>query len=176
MSTLRETIVKREQTPISFNDIKRALPSSLNLKFIMLDDLSEHPASIVGDADAALILCTMHTLDGTATKINHWVSIIKHGRGFIFFDPLGHSIERLTAKLHMTKHSLINWAKDKAVAVNSVRLQKWDSHINTCGCHQIVRLLKRKLNNRQYTNWLKHGFLPPDQSVAMLCWSSLIHE
>ena len=174
-ATLRESIIKRKQTPISYNDILKALQGHAKPKFYMLDDLPDKPTDLFGDNDSILILCTMHSMDGAATKINHWVSFFKHDKDIIFFDSLGQSVAELTARLHTKKHSLINWARGKRIRENKTRLQKWDSHTNTCGAHQAVRLIKRKLNNRQYVNWLKHGFLNPDLSVCMLCWSALIH-
>ena len=183
MKSLRDTIYKREQTPINFDEIMIGLKPHADPAFKMLDDLPHNPTDdqIFGSKDCCLILCTVHAgAHNRVTTINHWVSLIKRKSTgnklnfYEFFDSLGNSIKKITLRVHDGKQSLVNWAKDKRVVENSVQLQKYSEHVNSCGLHQIVRLSHLSLNNTQYTRWLKVGFLEPDVSVSMLCYLDLL--
>ena len=176
MSTLKDTIEKREQTPISFDEIMLVLSKHNNPpNFVMLDDLSENPTddNLFKGKNSALILCTLHT-HGHVTNINHWVSIIRRPREYWFYDSLANTVEKLTTRLANGKQSLVNWKRGKRVRENKVRTQKMENDINTCGCHQAVRLARSDLNPINFIRWLTHGFLDPDISVAMMTYLDLL--
>ena len=173
--SLRSTINNREQTPLSYNELKVALDPHLTSNFVMLDDLKNvSEEKLFAGKDCCLILATMHTADGSATKINHWVSLHKRGDRLVFFDSLGHTIPRLFARLHTDNRAFLDWANGRKIEQNSARVQSFESHINTCGCHQVVRLVHSNMSNQAYVKWLKHGHLKPDESVATMCYLALL--
>ena len=176
MGTLRQTIMHREQVPINFDEISKALaPHGINPNFVLLDDLSENPSTedLFKGKKSVCILGTVHS-HNHSTNFNHWISIIRSGKEFWVFDSLGNTLEQLTIKLANGKKSLVNWKRKNRVRENTMKLQKTDLHINTCGLYQIVRLIRSDLNNVQFVKWLKHSFFPPDVSVSMLCYLDLL--
>ena len=178
MSTLRQTIISREQTAISFDEIMKALDGhNIKPNFVFLDDLPENPTdgNIFKGKECVCILGTIHS-HSHATKFNHWVCIIKKPREYWFFDSLGHTIKELTIKLASVKQSLVNWSQNKRIRENTQKIQKTDIDVNTCGMHVVIRLLRKDLNNVQYVKWLKHGFLNPDITVSLLCYIDLLKK
>ena len=176
MATLKQTIMSREQIAISFDEIEKALrPHGVVSNFVLLDDLSENPSThdLFKGKPSVCILGTVHS-HNHSTKFNHWVSILRKGNEFWFFDSLGNTIEQLTIKLANGKKSLVNWKRNNRVKESTTKLQKVDLHINTCGLYQIVRLIRSDLNNQQFVKWLKHSFFDPDLSVSMLCYLDLL--
>ena len=176
MTTLKQTIMHREQVPISFDEISKALrPHGMSPNFVLLDDLSENPSTqqLFKGKDCVCILGTVHSRNHS-TKFNHWISIIRRPREFWVFDSLGNTLEQLTIKLANGKKSLVNWKRKNRVRENTTKLQKTDIHINTCGLYQIVRLIRKDLNNVQFVKWLRHSFFDPDISVSMLCYLDLL--
>ena len=178
MSSLREALLTREQTPISYNQILRVTKNHVRTHFVAHDSLPEQPtdSDIFGSANCACMLVTKH-IQARSLTLHHWVCLIKRGKGkYDFFDPLGNSIKRLTMQLHVGKKSLQNWASNRRVSENTVKLQQSESDINTCGCHVAVRLCCHDMRNDQYARWLKHGFLAPDLSVSALCYLPLLRK
>ncbi len=173
---LKHDIEKREQNPISFNQIKLVLRDKADPSFVVLDSLKERPTDeeIFQGKDCACILCTLHK-HSKPTDIRHWVALIKRTGYYTWFDSLGNTIPQLTHLLG-GKESLMNWASTRKIDQTSKKLQKWDSHVNTCGAHISARLIKKKLDSKAYSKWLTHSFLNPDLSVALLCFFDLIHK
>ena len=178
MATLREALLSREQTPISYNQIIRVTKPHVATHFCSHDNLPENPTDkqIFGSAKCACMLVTKHITE-RHLSIHHWVCLIRRPKGrYEFFDPLGHSIKRLTMMLHSGSKSLQNWASNRRVAQNSVKLQQAESDVNTCGCHVAVRLCHHDMNNEKYARFLSHGFLKPDLSVSALCYLPLLKK
>ena len=176
MTTLKQSVYEREQTPISFDEIMKVLkPHHADPNFILLDDLKDNPSDddLFKGKDCCLILCTLHT-HGHSTNINHWISLIKSGNEYWYYDSLANSLAKLTARLANGKRSLVNWAEGKRVKQNKVRTQRHDSSINTCVCHQAVRLVRKDLNPIKFIRWLTHANLEPDIAVSYLCYIDLL--
>lgn len=176
MKTLKAAILEREQTPISYVQIKKITAQHVKTHFVLLDDLPESPSDqqIFGNTAIACVLCTKH-IHARATSINHWILLIKRkGGSYEFFDPLGNSIKMLTMQLHNGKQSLVNWASNRRVSENTVKLQQSDDHVNTCGMHIAMRAVHSEMRNTQYAQFLKHAFLEPDLTVSLACYLDLI--
>lgn len=178
MATLRADLLQREQTPISYNQIKRVTNKHVSTHFALHDGLPEVPEDkhLFGKTNCCCLMVTKHIVS-KHLSLNHWVAIIKRPKGnYEFFDPLGNSIKRLTMMLHSGKKSLANWASSRRVSENTIKHQKHDSDVNTCGCHVAVRLVHHHMINAKYSRWLSHGFLPADLSVSAMCYIDLIKK
>ena len=178
MTTLREMVMKREQTPISFEQIQKVLKGHTTCNFVLMDDLPERPSdkTIFGAHDCCAILGTLHS-HGHATNINHWTALIRRKGEYWFADSLGNDIATLTAKLHNGHKGLLNWANSRKVVSTRVQIQKYSSNVSDCGCHVAARLIMKHLPPRKYIHWLKHGFLgDTDLSVSLLCFFDLLNE
>lgn len=171
--TLRQTIYEKEQVPISFDEIMKALRGIADPNFILLDELPESPTDeqLFKSKDCVLVLCTVHSR-AHGTKFNHWISIIKRPKEYWYYDSLANSIAKLTTLLHNGKRSLVNWAAGKRVRENTVQTQKYDVHVSTCGYHQIVRISRKDLDPKKFIRWLTHGMMEPDLSVSFMCYLS----
>ena len=175
MSTLRETLVNREQEPISFRQIMRVVKNHASPNFVLVDDLKELPTDkdIFGSRSCACILLTKW-IHGQRTTVHHWVCLIKRKGRYEYFDPLGFSIKQMVMQLHSNKKSLENWASNRRVEESRIKLQQNQADVNTCGLHVAVRLCHEEMSNRQYARWLQHAFLKPDLSVSALCYLDLL--
>ena len=149
-------VTKREQTPISFDQIMKVLKGHTTCHFVLLDDLPHNPtdANIFGSHDCAAILCTLHSA-GHATNINHWVAAIKRKGEYWFSDSLGNDPNTLTAKLHNGHKALVNWMSSRKVVSSRVKLQKFQENIQDCGAHVASRLVMKHLAPRKYVHWLQ---------------------
>ena len=174
-TTLHERILKREQTPIDFTQIMRCVKRHAKPAFRMIEDLPQQPTDkhMFGTSDCCCLLGTVFT-HWRQTQIRHWVCVIKKPKKYYFFDSLGNSIAELTMRLHSGHQGLLNWSRGKNVAQNHVKLQKFESHINTCGCHVAVRLCHKAMDPRQYVEFITKSFFDPDLSVAMLTYLDLL--
>ena len=145
--------------------------------FVELDDLPDDPKTedFFGGKETCAILCNLHNPDGTQSNTNHWICLIKRSNHIDFFDSLGNSPEQLTHHLKGSP-ALLNLSKKVHFKYASVKLQKFSSKINDCGCHVALRLLQNKKSPKEYAHWLTHGFLKPDLSVSMLCYLDLLHK
>ena len=174
--TLRTEILNREQTPVSFNQMKQVWRERADPNFVVLDDLPLQPTveDIFAGKDSACLLCNLHNPDGTPSDTNHWVCLIRKKNTIDFFDSLGNSPRELTHHLNGS-HALLNFSLKHKLRYASKKLQRFSSKVNDCGLHVSCRILKRDLSPKDYVHWLTHGFLRPDISVSMLCFLDLIH-
>lgn len=175
--SLHADIMSREQTPISFKQIKDIISRhGVAIKFNFLSDMPERPTDnmLFGQTDVACIMCTLFHHGKPIS--NHWVCLLKRDNYYSFFDPLGHSIKSLELKLDLKRTPLSNWAAGKQVRHSSAKLQRLAADINTCGCHIAVRILHKKKSIAEYTRWLKKSFMAPDLSVSMLCYLDLLKQ
>ena len=178
MTTLKQDIKKAEGTPISFEEIQRVLKNHTTCNFVLLDDLRDKPTDheIFASHDCVAILCTLHS-HGVATNINHWVCIIKRKGEYWFFDSLGHDPVSLTARLHNGHKALVNWMSSRKVVSNRVKVQSFQDNVQSCGSHVACRLVQKRMSNKKYIHWLKHGFLgDTDLTVSLLTFFDLIKE
>jgi len=178
MSTLSQQVLKREQTPISFEQIKRILKNHTTVAFLYLDDLKSGATTeqIFGKHDCVAILVDLHTPAGKETTTRHWVSLIKRGENsFEFFDSLGNDINRLSAKSH-SKPTLFEWSQGKKISYNSTKLQRFSADVNSCGCWVATRLIMKHLKTaRAFVHWISHGGIGDlDLQVSYLCFFDLI--
>ena len=174
--TLRSEVLEREQTPISYNDMAKIWRGRIKPNFVELDKVPHDPTvkDFFGGEDTCAVLCNLHNPDTTPSDTNHWICMIKKTNHIDFFDSLGHSPKGLTHHLKGSP-ALLNLSRKIRFKYNSVKLQKFSSKINDCGCFVAIRLLKKDLSPQAFAHWLTHGFLRPDISVSMLCFLDLLH-
>jgi len=187
MATLAAQVLKREQTPISWDQIRRVLKNHTTCNFLYLDDLKKNATdqNVFGTHDCVAILVDLHTPAGKETTTRHWVCMIKRDSGtpkhltsrgahYMFFDSLGNDIATLSAKTH-SESNLLEWSRGKRITYNSVKLQRFATDVNSCGCHISSRLIMKHLSTRKYVNWLKTGNIgDTDLTVSYLCFFDLI--
>ena len=177
-TNIRDTIKKREHIGISFDEIEAAVKRHMHVpNFCVLDSLSNHPSThdIFKGKDIALILCNVHE-HGHTSGINHWVSLLKtdNARKFWFFDSLGNTIQGIQLRVSNGKQSLTNWARQYKIVNSLEKLQSWAGHLQTCGQHQIVRVLHKNLDPGHYIRWLKSAGMKPDMAVAYMTYLDLL--
>ncbi len=176
--TLSSDIVKREQNPISFNEIMKVLRGLVNPSFKELDSLPDDPSmhDIFEGKETCCLLCNLHNPDGSQSDTNHWICMIdKRDEGFVdYFDSLGNSPKQLTKHLNGS-NALVNFTQKYKLRYASKKLQKYSGHVNTCGMHVCVRLLKKNMTPKDYNHWLTHAWISADIAVSMLCYIDLLH-
>ena len=180
--TLAAEIKHRENTSISFSQIQKILStSSLRKNTVMkeLDHLPEHckDSDLFGSAQNVCLFCNRY-INGRVVA-SHWVVLMhkkkKHGRNIVeFCDPLGHTLEQLMHILRPPKMSLIWWKKNRRGKVVSSTVRFQNDALSDCGDHAAVRICLRKLNNRQYAQFMKHGGLTPDVIVSLMSFLPLM--
>ena len=177
-TNITETIKEREHIGISFDEIEPILKRhGISPNFVVLDSLSNHPSihDIFGGKNVALILCNVH-MHGHSSSINHWISVIKtgHPRKFWFFDSLGNTMQGIQIRVSNGKQSLTNWAKQYKIINSLEKLQSWSGNLQSCGMHQVVRILPKNLNPGHYIRWLKSAGMKPDMAVSYMCYIDLL--
>ncbi len=177
MTTLRQAILHREQTPISFNNMKKVWKDKIHPNFVELDSLPDDPSKehfFKGKSSCA-ILCILHNSDGTPSQTSHWICLIDRGNSVDYVDYLGNTPEQLTHHLKGSP-ALLNFSKKVKFNQANKKLQKFSSSVNDCGCFVSFRLVHHDKTPREFVHFLTHGFLNPDLSVSMICYLDLLHD
>ena len=175
MRTLRDDVINREQTPISYDDIRKVLDRHhIETNLCVLEDLPKYPTTrdIFKGKQIAIVLCTMFKNDHP-TNIAHWITMFKRGVAFEVYDSLGNSLVQLVHKLNAGT-PLLRWAKGKQIRQNSHKHQKSIDKISDCGCFAATRIMNKAKSNSVFHTWLTHSFINPDLSVSILCYFDLL--
>ncbi len=174
--TLREDVVTREQTPISFNQIAKVVSRhGIMPHLCVVDELPRvpHDRDIFASKDTACLLCTMHDAGNNPLEVSHWVTLMKKGSYYEMYDSLGNTLQKLVHRLN-SGTQLLSWAKGKHIRMNTHKHQKSIAHVNDCGCFAAVRVIMKEKNNVEFHRWLTDSFISPDLSVSMMCYLDLL--
>jgi hypothetical protein len=120
----------------------------------------------------------------TTNNYGHWVSLLNYGNYIEYFDSYGgkpdYMIELAKETIRLTQNDaiphltyLLNLAKNrnrKRIIYNSVKLQKFHQHVNTCGRHAALRIKLRHIELHEYQKLLTHNKYDPDMTVTYLTY------
>ena len=181
MRTLYQDILNAENLSLSGKDIQTILNNDVDLvayvDFANMTDVRE----AFTKSNRVVIL-----FETEARNVGHYVAMIYKQRTntIEYFDPYGfnpgediahskwlikNNDVRTTESLKYLLAKFKNFGGQ--VNVNNNRYQAMARHINTCGRHCIIRLLKHELTNTEYNIYLRGFGLTPDQIVSMLTFT-----
>lgn len=182
MKTISQAIKILEKIPLSFDDIRSALPKKVRDITVMreLDHLPENckDSDIFGEAQNCCLFCNRYS-NGKVIA-SHWVVILRKGttRGgratVEWCDSLGNSLIHLVHKLGNVKSDgLMFWKKNRKGKILESKAIFQKASFQDCGDHAICRCVFRNLSNTQYRHFLTNGPLPPDMLVTLLTFVHL---
>jgi len=112
--------------------------------------------------------------------IGHWVSILKQGNQVEVYDPYGVKVEKWEDKLGgISTKSLIDLIKKSGYKMisNTQNNQSFETDVNTCGRHAIIRILFYKYSLKEFNKILKNikkeTGIEPDEWVSAFTFELL---
>lgn len=161
---------KIEETPLTFDDLKRMLGDRVrDTKLMEYDELKQFSrlSDVFGDNKAVIIL--MEIEGPNAPKVGHWISILDQGDHYEHFDSYGLSADEELSLTHEEPFlaTLLHEA-GKRVEDSGTRYQSIREHVNTCGRWVVARIRMQDLTLRDFKKLMDQAHTVPDISVAML--------
>ena len=168
MSTLKADLKHDEMHPLDYNDIKRIVSGKVEGLRMKLVDLEETRISDMkhffghnNNVCAVLLTATIGN-----RKQRHWSVLIRHAKNKLsFWESLG-----LGKKLkhYIDQPEFFDMLSTYHVEYSTVRFQRNNHDVRTCGLHLVARCLQYKKNNAQYARWLRSVNLDSDLVVSLL--------
>lgn len=161
MARLSSDIKKLEDYSFSGNDITKATGAPV----IVYDRLKsvESISDLFPPGVTAIAI-----LYQSSQYYGHWVALIRRGEcKYEFFDPYGIPLDKeLTRATFIKIPYLSRLLAGCQVSSNTVRLQAFRNHINTCGRWVAYRILQKHMNNREFAEYFDIG--QPDMMISLL--------
>ena len=177
MKTLAHYIRHEKAQPLSTDRLKTYMRRP-GLRFFDYEDTaSKSLKELVGPAGGCCIMWS----DSEGT-IGHFVGLFKRGDGYLYFDPTGLAIHRLSEITHNPDTLQKKLAKAKTT-YNGLRFQKIRDDTQSCGRHVLCRWNMLQLSDAQYRGVMTHKKLSPDDIAVLLTlpsdlahWSEVLKE
>lgn len=169
-----------EDIDLDDNDIINiCYPQSVKIIFYVDLDKYDNTDDLFRDNGDNIII-----LYRTSKDYGHWVALLNYGNYIEYFDSYGskpdYMIELAKETMRLTQNDtiphltyLLNNAKDRKrikIIYNSVKLQKFHNHINTCGRHVALRIKLRHIELHEYQKLLIHNKHDADMIVTYLTY------
>jgi len=160
MVKIDQFIKNAESISLSDSDITRL--SHGDIKTITYPQLKDYQSldDLFSSHDFVMILYE------TRQNYGHWIMLSKFkdskGEYYEFFDPYGFQPdeelqfidENVRDNLGESDYHLSSMLHGNRVVVNHTRFQQFKEDVNTCGRHCIFRFLNRRMNLKQYTEFI----------------------
>ena len=177
VTTLKELLAIDESQALSFPEIAKILTGRFGKgKTIYYCDLETVKGEytrekIIGHHDCAAVLLSANLGRGVQ---RHWTALIKHKRGYSFFDSLGMTYKTIDHLLEDSR--LTDFLRQIRAEPSTRKLQSHSRKIRTCGCHVAVRMAFNSKTNAQYVKFItsdRHRTV--DETVVTLCCIGLLN-
>ena len=177
MSTLKALVQIDEAKALSFPEIAKILTGRFGRgKTIYYCDLETVKGGytqekIIGHHNCAAVLISANLGGGIQ---RHWTALIKHRKGYSFFDSLGMTFRTLDHLLGDTR--LTDFLRSIKAEPSTRKLQSHSRKIRTCGCHIAVRMAFNEKTNSEYVKFItsdRHRTV--DETVVTLCTIGLLN-
>jgi hypothetical protein len=154
MNGIDKRITNAEDYSLSDADILRITDNKTNIiVYSQLEDINSID-EILTDFGCCVILYQLESNSG------HWISLIRKKNTLEFFDPYGMSIdeELKYSKFNLRRHEgvltphLTHLIKKSnyRLTINSVKLQQFKEHVNTCGRFCALRIRFRDVSLKRF--------------------------
>ena len=178
MVTFTEILRTAKNIPLEFSQLKAIVGDRASVGFRDHESLRPHmtPAEICGKHDCVAIM--VHILNAKTHKqngVNHWVGLIKNGKKFAYFDPLGLSLRQLIQITH-ERPVLEQIFKGHNVEMSTTGVQRFAENVRDCTMHVAVRFCFPKWTNAKYYKFLKSSRLNTDDTVTIMTLLHLLRE
>jgi hypothetical protein len=176
-ATLKELVQIDESEALSFPEIAKVLTGRFGRgKTIFYCDLETIKGpytreKLIGHHDCAAVLVSANLGGGVQ---RHWTALIKHKKGFSFFDSLGMTYKTLDHLLGDSK--LTNFLREIKAEPSTRKLQSHSRKVRTCGCHIACRMAFNEKTNSEYVKFItsdRHRTV--DETVVTLCCIGLLN-
>ena len=178
MVTFPQILRAAKNIPMAFDELRKIVGHRANVGFKDHATLRPNmtPAAVVGKHDAVAIM--VHILNAKTHKqngVNHWVSLIKHGSKYMYFDPLGLPLTQLYRITHSAP-VLQSIFKGHHVEMSTTPVQRFAENVRDCTMHVACRCCFPKWSNKKYYKFLKSSRLSTDDTVTTMTLLHLLRE
>ena len=178
MVTFPQILRTAKNIPLDFGELRKIVGHRAKVGFKDHESLSANstPAQVVGEHDAVAIM--VHILNAKTHKqngVNHWVGLIKQGSKFVYFDPLGLSLNELYQITH-EEPRLAQIFKGHHVEMPTTQVQRYAENVRDCTMHVAVRFCFPKWSNKKYYKFLKSSRISTDDTVTTMTLLHLLRE
>ena len=178
MVTFAQILRTAKNVPLEFKELRNIVGDRADVGFKDHESLSPHmtPAEICGKHDCVAIM--VHILNAKTHKqngVNHWVGLIKNGKKFVYFDPLGLSLAQLY-RITMERPTLEEVFKGHHVEMSTTGVQRFAENVRDCTMHVAVRFCFPKWTNAKYYKFIKSSRISTDDTVTMMTLLHLLRE